>query len=85
MNIEKMVENLDKILDNRENMELLMSKTEDLNDNAGLFYGSSKKLKNTMKKRLVILIIISIVVLLIIIGVLTLIILGATGVLTPKK
>ena len=43
-----MVENIDKLLERGENIELLLDKTEELNDNAFKFQKSSKRLHYKM-------------------------------------
>ncbi|KAL9645592.1 hypothetical protein ABK040_000655 [Willaertia magna] len=72
--VDQMIENIDKMLDNSEKLQLLQSRTDDLRDNSEAFFYGSKKLKWSMKKRLILTIVIISIVCTIILGIIILII-----------
>ncbi|KAL9657298.1 hypothetical protein ABK040_011518 [Willaertia magna] len=61
-----MISNIDKIIERGERLDVLVSRTEDLQDNAFNFREGSVKLKNTMKKRLIMIGIFAIIIILIV-------------------
>uniref|UniRef100_T1JHJ7 Vesicle-associated membrane protein 7 n=1 Tax=Strigamia maritima TaxID=126957 RepID=T1JHJ7_STRMM len=76
-----MLQNVEKVMERGENLDTLLSRTADLESSADLFSSHSRKLHRKMKwKNMKMWIIIILIVTII----LTLIILYATGVLTPK-
>ncbi|EFC50202.1 predicted protein [Naegleria gruberi] len=61
-----MISNIDKVIERGEKLETLVERTEQLQDQAYGFRGKSRKLKSSMKKRIIILSIICICILVII-------------------
>ncbi|KAG2392478.1 hypothetical protein C9374_012730 [Naegleria lovaniensis] len=69
INISKMIENLDKILANRDQFDHLITQTEDLKENAGLFEKGGKKLKRNMQFRMILIITIITIICLVVLGI----------------
>lgn len=64
-----MIENIDKILANRDQFDHLITQTEDLKENAGLFEKGGKKLKRNMQFRMILVITIITIICLVILGI----------------
>ncbi|KAF0973640.1 hypothetical protein FDP41_008067 [Naegleria fowleri] len=62
-----MISNIDKVIERGERLDVLAEKTDELQDHAFTFKTKSKKLKNTMKKRIILLALILIVIFVIIV------------------
>ena len=74
-----MTQNIDKVLERGEKIEILVDKTEELSSTADSFQKSSKKLKTQMWWRDKKWTIVIVLVILVVIGIIVLAILGGTG------
>lgn len=79
-----MIDNLDKVLERGEKLEVLVEKTEDVKNAASHFRKGTRKVKNRSMMKWLLLVIILLVILIVIIVALVFIICGASGCFKKK-